>query len=77
MPYDPKPKEELAALLQLLRALESGSMTIHQNGNDVTRQEIAKLRPDIRFLESLSRETLKMIGNAPEVQEGEKRPKRE
>ena len=53
MPYDPKQKEELAALLQLLRALESGSMTIHQNGNDVTRQEIAKLRPDIRFLESL------------------------
>jgi hypothetical protein len=45
--------EELASLRQLLSALKSGSMTLRQGGKDVTRREIAKLKPDIEFLESI------------------------
>lgn len=47
------PKEELADLRQFLKALESGSMTIHQKGEDVTQRELAKLKPEIKYLESV------------------------
>jgi hypothetical protein len=48
-----KPVEEIANLHQLLEALESGSMTIRQNGRDVTKREIDKLKPDIAYLEKV------------------------
>lgn len=48
-----KPGEELAGLRQLLKALESGSMTMRENGKDVTKREIDKLKPDIAFLEKV------------------------
>ena len=47
------PSEELAGLRQLLKALESGSMTMRQNGQDVTKRELDKLKPDIAFLEKV------------------------
>jgi hypothetical protein len=43
--------DELPALRQLLRALESGQMRIVDNGTDVTQREIQKLGPDIAYLE--------------------------
>lgn len=46
-------REELAVLRQLLKALQSGEMTLHQHGKDVTNQEMDKLKPDIAFLEKV------------------------
>jgi hypothetical protein len=46
-------KEELACLRQLFQALESGAMTLSRNGKDVTQEELANLRPDIKFLETI------------------------
>jgi hypothetical protein len=48
-----EPTEELAALRQLLIALESGSMTIRQSGEDVTQRELAKIKPEIKYLETV------------------------
>jgi hypothetical protein len=48
------PREELGGLLQLLEALQSGAMTLRQNGQDVTKQEIDKLKPDIAFLKKVA-----------------------
>lgn len=48
-----KPSEDLVNLHRLLDALESGSMTIHLNGKDVTQREIEKLKPDIAYLEKV------------------------
>jgi len=45
--------DELAGLRQLLSAFESGSMSIRQNGQDVTQREISKLGPDIAYLETV------------------------
>jgi hypothetical protein len=48
-----QPDDELASLRYLLDALESGSMKLLLNGRDVTREEVAKLKPDIEYLESV------------------------
>jgi hypothetical protein len=47
------PDDELTSLRRLLDALESGSMKILLNGRDVTQEELAKLKPDIEYLESV------------------------
>jgi hypothetical protein len=47
------PDDELASLRRLLDALESGSMKLLLNGRDVTQEEVAKLKPDIEYLESV------------------------
>ena len=47
------PDDELASLRRLLDALESGSMKFLLNGRDVTKEEVAKLKPDIEYLESV------------------------
>ena len=47
------PDDELAGLRRLLDALETGSMKLLQNNNDVTQEEVAKLKPDIEYLESV------------------------
>ena len=47
------PDDELASLRHLLDALESGSMKLLLNGRDVTQEEVAKLKPDIEYLESV------------------------
>ena len=47
------PDDELASLRRLLDALESGSMKLLRNGTDVTKEEVAKLKPDIEYLESV------------------------
>jgi hypothetical protein len=47
------PDDELASLRSLLDALESGSMKLLLNGRDVTQEEVAKLKPDIEYLESV------------------------
>jgi hypothetical protein len=47
------PDDELASLRRLLDALESGSMKLLLNGRDVTKEEVAKLKPDIEYLESV------------------------
>jgi hypothetical protein len=47
------PDDELASLRHLMDALESGSMKLLLNGRDVTQEEIAKLKPDIEYLESV------------------------
>jgi hypothetical protein len=47
------PDDELAGLRRLLDALESGSMKLLLNGRDVTQEEVAKLKPDIEYLESV------------------------
>ena len=43
--------EELAALRNLFELLLSGLMTMHLNGEDVTKLEIEKLKPDMAYLE--------------------------
>jgi hypothetical protein len=43
--------DDLTVLRLLLKALESGSMTMRINHKDVTKREIAYLRLDIKFLE--------------------------
>ena len=50
---DMHPDDELASLRRLLDALESGSMKLLQNGRDVTQEEVAKLKPDIEYLEAV------------------------
>jgi hypothetical protein len=47
------PREVLTGLRQLLAALKSKSMTINQDGKDVTQRELDKLKPDIEYLESV------------------------
>jgi hypothetical protein len=47
------PDDELASLRRLLDSLENGSMKIFKNGQDVTQQEVAKLKPDVEYLESV------------------------
>jgi hypothetical protein len=47
------PDDELASLRHPLDALESGSMKLLLNGRDVTQEEVAKLKPDIEYLESV------------------------
>jgi hypothetical protein len=47
------PDDELASLRRLLDALESGSMMLLLNGKDVTQEEVAKLKPDIEYLEAV------------------------
>ena len=47
------PDDELASLRRLLDALASGSMKLLLNGRDVTQEEVAKLKPDIEYLESI------------------------
>jgi hypothetical protein len=44
--------EALADLRELLTALESKSMTIQENGEDVTEHEADRLRANIEHLES-------------------------
>ena len=44
--------KELAAVRQLLEALRSGAMSVRENGNNVTKREIDKLAPDIKYLET-------------------------
>ena len=51
------PDDELASLRRLLDALASGSMKLLLNGRDVTQEEVAKLKPDIEYLESIWRES--------------------
>jgi len=48
-----RPDDEFASLRRLLDALESGSMKILLKGRDVTQEELAKLKPDIEYLESV------------------------
>jgi hypothetical protein len=45
------PDDELSSLRRLLDALESGWMKLLLNGRDVTQEEVAKLKPDIEYLE--------------------------
>ena len=45
------PDDELASLRRLLDLLENGSMKIFKNGQDVTQEEVAKLKPDVEYLE--------------------------
>jgi len=47
------PDDELANLRRLLHALETGSMIISQHEKDVTQEEVAKLKPEIEYLESV------------------------
>jgi hypothetical protein len=47
------PDDELASLRRLLDALETGSMKLLRNEKDVTQEEVAKLKPDIEYLESV------------------------
>ena len=47
------PDDELGSLRRLLDALEFGSMKLLQNGRDVTQEEVAKLKPDIEYLEAV------------------------
>jgi hypothetical protein len=47
------PDDELASLRRLFDALESGSMKLLLNGRDVTHEEVAKVKPDIEYLESV------------------------
>jgi hypothetical protein len=47
------PDDELGSLRRLLDALESGSMKLLLNGRDVTQEEVAKLKPDIEYLEAV------------------------
>jgi hypothetical protein len=47
------PDDELAGLRRLLDALETGSMKLLRNGKDVTQEEVAKLKPDIEYFESV------------------------
>jgi hypothetical protein len=47
------PDDEWASLRRLLDSLENGSMKIFKNGQDVTQQEVAKLKPDVEYLESV------------------------
>jgi hypothetical protein len=47
------PDDELASLRRLLDSLENGSMKIFKNGQDVTQEEVAKLKPDVEYLESV------------------------
>ena len=47
------PDDELASLRRLMGALKSGSMKLLLNGRDVTQEEVAKLKPDIEYLESV------------------------
>jgi len=47
------PDDELASLRHLLQALETRSMKLLRNGTDVTQEEVAKLKPDIEYLESV------------------------
>jgi hypothetical protein len=47
------PDDELTSLRHLLDALESGSMKLLLNGRDVTQEELAKLKPDIEYVESV------------------------
>jgi hypothetical protein len=44
-------KEQLATLRGLFEMLQSGTMTLHENGEDVTEREIEKLKPDMAYLE--------------------------
>jgi hypothetical protein len=48
-------ENELAPLRRFLQALESCSMKITEGGIDVTKREIAKLKPEIEFLEFSAR----------------------
>ena len=47
------PDDELASLRRLLDSLENGSMKIFKNGQDVTQEEVDKLKPDVEYLESV------------------------
>jgi hypothetical protein len=47
------PDDELAGLRRFLDALETGSMKLLRNNKDVTQEEVAKLKPDIEYLESV------------------------
>jgi hypothetical protein len=47
------PDDEWASLRRLLDSLENGSMKIFKNGQDVTQEEVAKLKPDVEYLESV------------------------
>jgi len=47
------PDDELASLRRLMDALASGSMKLLLNGRDITQEEVAKLKPDIEYLESI------------------------
>ena len=47
------PDDELASLRRLLDSLENGSMKIFKNGQDVTQEEVAKLKPDVEYLKSV------------------------
>jgi hypothetical protein len=51
------PDDELASLRRLMGALESGSMKLLLNGRDVTQEEVARLKPDIEYLELSWRES--------------------
>jgi hypothetical protein len=44
-------EEQLATLRGLFEMLQSGTMTLHENGEDVTEREIEKLKPDMAYLE--------------------------
>jgi hypothetical protein len=47
------PDDELASLRRFLDALETGSMKLLRNNKDITQEEVAKLKPDIEYLESV------------------------
>ena len=47
------PDDELASLRRLFDSLENGSMKIFKNGQDVTQEEVAKLKPDVEYLKSV------------------------
>ena len=51
------PDDELASLRRLMGALKSGSMKLLLNGRDVTQEEVARLKPDIKYLELSWRES--------------------
>ncbi len=46
------PKDALAGLRQLLKALKAKTMKIRENSKDVTDREIAKLKINIKSLKS-------------------------
>jgi hypothetical protein len=48
-------EDELTPLRRFLQALESGSMKITEGRVDVTKREIAKLKPEIEFVEFSAR----------------------
>ena len=50
---EPRPADELAILRDLLGRLETGALSMHQGGKDVSQREIGILKREIAFLEKI------------------------